>query len=472
MHASCVCNELVSLYNRHLVDRSYLKYNVVSIKAGFKLLGKYIKFKTERVGLWDVVRNYNGRKKRVYHKAATDLIQEGFREKYARVQMFVKPDRWPEGVISDKAPRAIQYRRPHFNLALASYLEPFEKKVYDELKPFGTRVIAKGLNLRQRGELFMCKIRKFRNPVFYSIDHSKFDSTVNVEHLKNLHTLYKRVVGKSVHCLLKYQLRTKGYTKHGIKYRLTGTRCSGDFDTGLGNSLINTACILYCFRNYKFDFMLDGDDTIVIVEGKCNVDADDFREFGFDTKLIQCKDKYQVEFCQSRLIWNRGWMFSRNPLRAISHQCYTLRKYGLKGIARYLAGVGRCELACSAGVPILMQQGLRLAKCSNVPIYDRDVQWKMLVSGWALKPQAILWRTRQTFAKAWGISIGLQLVIETSLLPLSLSWNKAIVLYSELAERDRVEVPGLRYDAKQLFESWTRMAVMGFTSGPVWWGAC
>lgn len=468
-HASCVCNEYVSLHNRHLVDRSYLSADIKLLDLGFKLVSKAIRFKVQKMDVWDVVRSYTGAKKRSYWKAALEL-RYGFKKQYANLNMFIKPDRWPEEIAGDKPPRAIQYRRPHFNLKLAQYLKPFEDRVYEEFQPFGTRVIAKGLNLRQRGELFMDKIKKFKNPRFYCIDHSKFDSTVSVEHLQRLHKIYRRCVGKSVQQYLKHQYKALGYTKHGIKYKVKGTRCSGDFDTGLGNSLISAAAIMAVFKGCRYDFMLDGDDTVVILEGECSVDRDSFARFGLETKLNVVHDKYHVEFCQSRLIWNRGYMFSRNPLRAISHQCYTVKRYGLKGMIRYLAGVGRCEVACSAGVPLLQKQGMRYGIITDNPLYEQGTRWKMQTKGWAVQPLEILMETRITFARAWGISVDLQLAFEDLLLPVPLSYVKTeVVSYSGFAERRRVKVP-YKYNAEQLFAAWQGMATMGYTSGPVWWG--
>nr|WKV33388.1 MAG: RNA-dependent RNA polymerase [Riboviria sp.] len=274
-HSSCICNEQVSLHNRHLIDRSYLKYNSKCIKYGFKLLNKLYSYKSGYTNYLDLVNSYSGKKKKSYYRAWKNLLENGLQKKHAVINMFVKPDRLPEEVIKDKAPRAIQYRRPEFNLKYMHYFKAFENHFIENFK-YNSRNIAKGLNNRQRAELVVQKLGNFVKPKFLNIDHSKFDSTVNKHHLKYLHKFYRKCCPKGIYNLTKLQRKGIGYTKHGIKYRVNATRCSGDPDTGTGNSIINIACLLYVFRNCKFDFILDGDDAVVIMEATDVINYKDF----------------------------------------------------------------------------------------------------------------------------------------------------------------------------------------------------
>lgn len=365
--------------------------------------------------------------------------------------MFIKPDRWPEEIIASKPPRAIQYRRAEFNLALSSYLKPLEEHFMENFI-HKYRVCAKGLNLRERAELFVKKIRLFRDPVFVNIDHSKFDSTVNIEHLKALHKFYRRTTGKGVYNYLKYQYNNVGYTKHGIKYKAKGTRMSGDFDTGLGNTIINIMCIEYVFRNCNFDYILDGDDCVVVMD---KVDLDkfnfsDFANYGFDTKLDIVYDKYKVDFCQCRLIYNNGWLFSRNPIRAISNQGVSRKAYGLKGMNRYVAGVGECEMHCSGGVPILQEHARSMRAFHDKPLIDKDMLWKMRLQGYTNKEEEITLQARITFERAWDIGYDMQIAIESLTQYVKV---RTLTSFSGGAER-------IKNDAKQLFKSWTLMGSM------------
>lgn len=400
---------------------------------------------------------YSGKKKRMYFAAAQNLINYGFKPKDAIVNMFIKPDRWPEDVIKGKPPRAIQFRRAEFNLKLSSYLKPLEEHFVEHFK-HKLRVCAKGLNLRQRAELFMEKSKLFRDPVYINIDHSKFDSTVNIHHLKTLHRFYRRTTHKSIYNYIKYQYRNKCYTKGGIKYIAHGTRMSGDFDTGLGNTIINIMCLEYVFRKCNCDYILDGDDAVVIMD-KVDLDKFDFTDFatyGFDTKLSIVRDKYKVDFCQCRLIYNRGWLFSRNPLRAISNQCISRKGYDARGMMRYLAGVGLCELHCSSGVPVLQEHALQLVGFHERPIIDGEIKWKMRMKGHSSSASEVTDVARITFERAWDIPIGLQYAME--LLPKYVKVD-TLATFSGVAER----LTSLKENAEQLYRSWTLMGAMGIS---------
>lgn len=449
VHMSCGCNEMVSLHNRHLIDRQYLKCDISYIKKGFRklasLIGDYRSF--SRISRLDVVNLYTGGKKKQYYSAYLALERRGLQRKDTFLKMFVKPDRWPEDVIKEKAPRAIQFRAKEFNIELARYLHKVEHDLYARISWNGSRVVAKGLTTRQRAELWQEKCRAYKRPLFINLDHSKFDSTVNMQHLKSLHSVYRRICGKGIQNLLKYQYNNVGWTKSGVKYAVKGTRMSGDYDTALGNTLINIACIVQCLAGIKFDFMLDGDDAIIVMERhyRSMVNIGNFEKFGFETKLEFNLDPMQVEFCQSRLVWTEGWNFIRNPIRAISNNTVVLKKYNMKWMARYVAGVGVGELSVSAGAPILQQQAVRLMKCSDNPYLDADEAWRMSALGVSREPTPVTSRARTTMAQSWGISPALQVAVEHMLSPMTLAYV----------------LKRIHYDYESLFESWAKLAAVG-----------
>lgn len=447
----------MSLHNRHLVDRSHVKVDNKFVSLGFKQLDKLINIKLEeRATYQEIIAHYTGGKKKLYHNAMQRLYEGKFDwSKHTIVKMFVKPDRWPESEVRSKAPRAIQFRSREYNLQLASWLQPLEQRLYEHIEWNGTRVVAKGLTPRERAKLLLSKVKNYTNPKFVNIDHAKFDSTVTKGHLKLLHKLYRRLCGKGIQRLLKAQLTNRCYSKHNIKYIAHGTRMSGDYDTALGNTLINIACLLQCFKGLKFDFILDGDDAVVILEG-CDVpklSVEKFRRFGFTTKLEVVNSLYGVEFCQSRLVNAGGWTFVRNPIRAVSNAMAVRKKYNMKWMARYLAGWGRTELSVSAGIPILQQQAERLAVASDNPFFDEDMKRRMVAHKFG--PSKVKMKTRVSLFRAWGIPVDVQLALETLLPPLTLRLN---------GKND------LKYDIKSLFESWARMASVGCTCYAGRWG--
>lgn len=427
------------------------------VRKGFRLLSKLITIKTGMATFEEVVQNYSGTKKGRYKAAQIKLVEDGFSAKLARVSMFIKPDRFPVDDIADKPPRAIQYRTPAFNLCMATYLKKFEETLYPELEIGVGRVICKGLDNFSRGALFLRKMERFKKPVFVNFDHSKFDSCVQIEHLRLLHKIYRRAVGKSVQRFLKYQYHNKCYTKTGIKYRTEGTRCSGDFDTGLGNSLINVACVLAVMDGIDFEFMLDGDDTVLIMEqgDEKKINLHKFALFGFKTKISFTSDVHKVEFCQSRFCYVDGQgCFTRNPIRAISNMSISRKVYRPHTAAQYLAGVGLCETAMSSGVPILQQAGIIAQGSSDNAFFDSETLWKMRVHQEKFK-RPVTMETRISYHKAWDISPECQIALEESLLHNSIKYFKKCY----------------DYNVEQLFETWARYARLDSTSSSVWWFA-
>lgn len=420
VHANCICNEYKALTNRHLVDQTDIPFDAKLWRRTEMATRKYWDTRLKPATYEEIIAGYTGTKKRSYHQAAYRLRKEGLLPQDTWVSMFVKPDRFPSGTVEEKAPRAIQFRSQKFNLALGSYIKPIEEHYYKNLH-YGvvsrTRVIAKGLNNQQRAELVLHKVDHFQNPVFVLIDHSAFDSTISVAHLKSTHRKYDRCYrSKQLRGLLKTQLNNKCMSKHGIRYTTRGTRKSGDYDTGCGNSIVNADAI-YGFLSEngitKYDFILDGDDAVIIVEkhDAQNLRHDVWGRLGFKTKMKVVRNIEEVEFCQSRIILGAVITFSRNPTRAMSNAMACRRYYTPTAWPRWLAAVGLCEAATNRGVPCLQSFGLQLAGLSTKPLFSEDMLYKY--SGVEpIAPLEVTADARATFTLAWGIPFDVQLLIE------------------------------------------------------------
>ncbi|APG76398.1 hypothetical protein 2 [Hubei tombus-like virus 16] len=335
--------------------------------------------------------------------------------------MFVKPDKIEAGEIQDKAPRAIQYRGPAYNLEMLRYIKPFEHKIYDELHLGNysrTRAIVKGLNNYQRAELFFEKLQNFQQPAFLLIDHSKFDSTVRVEHLRSTHRKYMKAFNsKHLWQLCKVQISNKCYSKNGIHYTSRGTRMSGDPDTGCGNSVINGDCLHEVLRVSgiaKYEIMLDGDDSIVIIE-KGALSAfkyDHFERLGFETKMSVVYDYHEVEFCRSKPMMHPRPCFIRDPKRTISNTMMCLKHYAERDYKSWLAAVGLCELACNDGVPVISVLGRTLSGFSKRKLFDEDTLWKMGNLAGGKYDTPITTESRLEYAMTWGVDCEVQLLLE------------------------------------------------------------
>lgn len=422
VHANCLCNELVSLHNRHLVDRSYLKFNKKLWQAIARQTLKFYPKDLKPCKYEDVIAAYAGAKKRAYHNAMLGLKTYGYNRKSAVVSMFVKPDRYPTEDCLDKDPRAIQYRKIEYNLELGCYIKPFEHHIYENLTMgvvSDTRVIAKGLNNYERAELMLYKNEYFKNAKYVLLDHSRFDSTINIDHIKTTHRKYQRAFkSRKLQTLLNSQKNNVCYSKGGIKYRAMGTRMSGDPDTGCGNSVVNNDTIWgwmqYC-GIVKYDYILDGDDSVLYVESE-DVDKLDFGYFtlvGFETKMEIVDNIIQAEFCQSKIIRATRPVLMRNPLRAMSHVNVSRRHYHKSIWPSWLAACGMCEVANNQGVPILQSFGNQLASLSKRKFIDDQIKWRLSLVEFSGKIEEITMQARLDVYEAWGISPSNQLILET-----------------------------------------------------------
>lgn len=231
---SCICNELHALLRRHLTVRPTQFDPGYFRRKSRPILQLYREIQVERARYSAIINGYVGGKKKIYERAAENLRHTRNYHAWAAVSMFVKAERFTEEEITKKVPRAIQFRRPEFNLLLASYLKPYEHAVYSIDGMLGLREVAKGLNNIQRASILQQATALFDNPIFISTDHSKFDSYVNKTHLGLLHDLYLRAYSQCtlLRRLLNHQKVNWGYSRNGLRYRVEATRMSGDYDTG------------------------------------------------------------------------------------------------------------------------------------------------------------------------------------------------------------------------------------------------
>lgn len=456
-HNSCICNEQVALANRHLVDRSYIKFDEKYFGAECRKIQKlWGVFESTKITLLQAALSYKGGKRRVYMRARESLLLDGLQKSDKYIRMFVKPDKLAINDVEDKMPRAIQYRHPRFNLALATYLRPFEHIFYNApgLGPSGSRVVTKGLNPQEVAQLLLLKASEFSNPIYIGCDHSKFDSTVRVEHLRFEHRQYLRTYkSRTLKEMLQSQIKNKGFTRRGIKYLVKGTRMSGDYNTGLGNSLLNRMILESWCSGVKHEIMLDGDDSIIIVEKQDydKLDPQHFERMGFETKIELADDISHVEFCKKRLVLGKEPCMVRDPVRVLSNMGLCLRKYHPTTYRRWVQGVYECERKSNPGMPIFRafpDLGIRSLK-------DDEYNFKMLGLERMRDSEYV---ARVEFQHTWGISEHMQKFLEKSIATY-LGWDctditgyyqsvlSSIVKLDHVNEFDHVSEPLYRHQA-------------------------
>jgi len=408
----------------------------------------------ERMEYHQVVATYTGRLAKRYEIARKSLIDDGYvGPEDAMIDAFVKAEKFnPASKVSK--PRLIMGRTPRYNLELASYLKPYEHVLYGALRGYGnlyastTRWVAKGLNGGERASLIRRKMGHFRDVRVMEVDGKAFEAHFSKEILEEEHRWYNgHYKSDNLARLLSYQLEVRGRTRNGLRYRIPGVRASGDFNTGLGNSLVMCSLVNFTGRTLKtrgsikhrFDMMVDGDNALIFVEAdELGVWEENlpgvFESVGFEATLSEptgCLER--VEFGQSRPVWGpAGWTMVRNPFKVMSNAYSSYRHYNdLKGGIKVLKCVAQCEAVLNAGIPVLQEFAHAMLIATRGASYARrfeaeSYEYQRVVhsDSWSAQHyQSVGMRSRLSFAKAWGIDIEEQQRLEKSFkVTLPTSW--------------------------------------------------
>jgi len=284
---------------------------------------------------------------------------------HSTVNLFIK---FEKKEVAEKPPRAIQYRATPYTARLAKYIIPIEKRLYEGFESVnnGYRFVAKGLNAIGRGELIAKMYNHYEKPYVYLIDHSKFDSAVNMSLLKLEHWFYNSIFNDSfLKYLLKQQRKNIGRSRNGMFYRCEARRMSGDANTALGNCLINYALLRSKFGSSAI-IILDGDDSVVFMPHHVVVD---FSDTGMVSKVNVVRFLSEIEFCQSMPVYyGDTCVMCREPIRAVNRAIYKLGSLP-PNWRDYMATIGIGEGLCSPGMPILS----KLAK--KFRTYGGEYKW-------------------------------------------------------------------------------------------------
>lgn len=432
---SCLCNEQVSLYNRHMVD-----YGFDDVSEQTKsLLVKHMRLlvrKMPPINRWSyerVILHHVSAKRRKLEMACESLKFRPLVKHDSYIKMFVKADKFPADKAWTKPPRAIQYRSPRYGLVLQSYLAPIEHAFTSlpGLGPTRLPVLTKCLNSFQRAKLLIDKMNAFSNPVFIMIDYSKFDAHVTTKMLQVEHMFYNELMNsRLLQEILTYQLDNIGYTSCGMLYKTKRGRMSGDINTSLGNCLLNRLFLELYTQTITAELMIEGDDSIVICEEGDHLKLSQtfFSTLGLTTETSITTDLAEVEYCQSRMVNVIGdkWRFVRNPYRVMSHDVCTVKYYHPNVVPALAYTIGQCELACVSGVPVLQEFSVMLMRLGRgsrpVSTVDIDLAYRAkLESKMANKEYPITPEARDTFARAFDFSIAEQLATERYLRSLTVS---------------------------------------------------
>jgi len=363
-------DELVALCNRVMLPTpgadvgspSFVSFS----RCLKKLKNRTPKMKTCRISR--ILDGYSGLLKTRYQKAAQDLLDCPVTRRDAKIKAFIKVEKLTQEAATTKPARVIQGRTPKYNLALMKYLKPVEHWFYQHSTsphPRGpkTRTVVNGLNLEQRAQLIASKMARFKRPKCISLDAAKFESHCTSATMGAEHSYYRYIFNNDPELsrLLSYQLDNRGVTSSGIKYRVKARRASGDFNTGLGNTLISFLSAESFFMNLQidYDFVVDGDDLLLIVEEQdCAVIRAlpaHYRALGYVMTIEPWETPEQAVHCQARLIKTNPPIMVREPGRTLARAFVSNQYYGDGGkvAEAYFHTIAECEAKLHRGVPVL-----------------------------------------------------------------------------------------------------------------------
>jgi len=298
------------------------------------------------------------------------------------------------------------------------------------------RVVAKGLSPGQRANLIVGKMSCFLKPVCFEVDGKAFEAHVDVWQLREEHQVYQAAYGnKSAGLLglLKHQLRNFGVTQGGVKFERDGGRASGDFNTGMGNSIIMLAVVDAVMRElgYKFSCLVDGDNALIFVEEADHLSV--VREFGplalrfSGHEMVLERPVSEVEeirFGQSAPVLVGGrWTMVRSPDKVLSNGAAShAHLHDLAFAGQWLTGVAYCENFLARGVPLLETWSYQLWHAvGRKEFIKRGLYRDYEVLGVPVErlTEPVLSQisdsTRWSFFKAFGVTPEEQIVMERQL---------------------------------------------------------
>lgn len=443
VHAVCNHNENAALRLRSLGPTPAPVFDEIwHVQRSFLWLRRIAcRYSGERWTHLQTALSYTGALRRRYLEAEESMRKDGpvgFRDVLLR--SFVKAEKF-NAMAKFAKPRCIFPRSPRYNLDLASRLKPFEHWLWGNLrsprffKVPPSRVVAKGLTPQGRANLVRRKFSNFRECVCFEVDGRAFEAHCDVWQLREEHGVYRAAFpgDRDLARLLSYQLSNRGVTGGGLCFSREGGRASGDFNTGMGNSLIFLAVVSSVMRALEipFDVLVDGDNALVFMERvHSSLVVERFaalalRFSGHEMVLERPVTSVEaVRFGQSAPVETRcGWLMVRDWRKVLSHGTSShvhLRdpRHGL----RWLLSVSLCELSLARGVPIVgaWAESLRRATAHAKPLRLESLrEYQVLgvtersyVQACYEEPVA---RARESFAAAFGVTIQDQLRMERRL---------------------------------------------------------
>lgn len=459
-HSDCLHNEIRSLEGRvlrqtsraHPRVMSYLMSTVQNLESRLPLVGS--------IPMESVISVFPQSRRKHYLKALNSLLESPLHRRDELIKAFVKSEKL-KILSNDGDPRMIQARTPRFNILFAMYTRAIEKALYYLRDDDGLKMIAKGLNMRQRAEVIVKAWSLYREPMCLSLDLSRWDMHCRVEMLALMRRFYLKVLNDPLfRQLLEVLVKNLGITANGIVYKSLGGVMSGDMTTALGNC---TAVILVVtglaklikewlnneeipqivrvlFRKMDrqvmerlakhvvFTVIDDGDDHVLIGEREVMAEVAKilpgwFELIGHELKVEgTTSEVHNVLFCQCKPLYHHGrWEMMPDPRKVLATS-FIIPGNHAKQAAEYLGTVWEARALLHQGQPILGPLFNRLSN-ENRARLDLTPEAKLNILAGLTRQMGYDGRTkvtqreismesREMVSEMWGISPEEQLMLE------------------------------------------------------------
>jgi len=458
----CACNELDGLDRRHYpapLPELFAPANDLQLRyvSNWK---RYIDGLLETqpykpVSHGEMMASCRANIKKRYQKAYEDIKRERtiFDKNTSYVKAFIKFEKVPASKIEGgKAPRCIQYRDFKYMYAFKRAFLPITNAIKNCTarnifgQPVNT-IFTKNLPGHQIAGSMRSLWDSFSFCVGVCLDHRNWDGhydrplmTVSRNAWRNYEAggTAKETRRTLLTRCLDEQFCTRGKTSNGVRYSARGKRCSGEYTTSDENGSANKHILESVFsylidvliadgeieaKQWKVYFVVNGDDSVSFMEAELWQAIQTipdwmrlFRNLNQETEMeIAAFNFEQISYCQSSPVYVRDrWLMVKSPMRALSRIAYTDKKLDEKTVLRYYRSLGLCELAISAGVPILQHLALRLLELAQGarPLGGVDKTMAKSFNPGRIAYAEILMSTRYSFQAAFGLSPREQMLIE------------------------------------------------------------
>lgn len=355
---------------------------------------------------WLAGTSYNEERKQQLRLAELEL-RGGLpnRRQCSNLKEHIKRESYPEY----KHVRTINSRSDAFK----AYSGPFFKSVEHEL--YKLPFFVKHMTPEERISR-ICALQK-PNMNIYATDFTAYESHFVPEIMDACEMiLYKYCAGYNHTLFRKIQSALTGRqflrTRFGVSSMIKGRRMSGDMCTSLGNGFTNFMLASYIVSKKKgsLDMVVEGDDGLIVTD--VELLQEDWAQLGFTIKMTHVDKVQEASFCG--IVVSEDGTQIRDPRRFLSSfgwtESYMMAKDAtLLSLLRAKSLSAICETPNCPIVGALARVGLALSEGYEPKYTDLYKQHPYSGPIPEFNPTE---HTRRLFQQLYGISPGVQIIVE------------------------------------------------------------